>query len=266
MRNNPFAQFIDAENDPIVEPAMTPQQVGAERRAERSLGIQEGNAASNQQLTELKIGEARDEAEERAKEKQQAAKAEDAARWKLIKVIGELSSVALDADDNGGWGETGNSGAFMRALPVKGTAGFDLQKNIGTVDAEFAFGALQAMRDASKTGGALGAITEKELELLKSSVQAIDPNMGHETFLGNVEKARQAYLAKLAMLDPDTAARLGYDGRKAEAAFLELNDAYNKKFGTAESLPISNEQTTPIVSPTPVPADIEAIMAKYGTR
>jgi hypothetical protein len=36
--------------------------------------------------------------------------------------------------------------------------------------------ALQAMRDASKTGGALGNVSDKDLELLQTKIANLDPN------------------------------------------------------------------------------------------
>ena len=59
-------------------------------------------------------------------------------------------------------------------LTVPGTEGADLQKNLDTVKANLGFDRLQQMRDASKTGGALGSVAVKELEALQSSVSSLD--------------------------------------------------------------------------------------------
>src|SRR5690606_24925795 len=111
------------------------------------------------------------------------------------------------------------------------TAGKDLAANIDTLRANYAFDALQAMRDASKTGGALGQVSEIELQLLERAVANVDPNQTHEQFLANIENARQAYLSKLAFLNPELAQRMGYDPDKAESAWIALNDRYNEEFG-----------------------------------
>lgn len=59
--------------------------------------------------------------------------------------------------------------AVLRSLPA--SAARNLENDIKTIQANIAFGELQDMRANSPTGGALGAVTERELDLL-SSVQA----------------------------------------------------------------------------------------------
>jgi len=183
-------------------------------------------------------------------------------------VVKDLTDVGLDANDNGGWFETGASGKFSRDYLPSSSAGNALGKNVSTLSANFAFDALQAMRDASKTGGALGAVSEIELELLKNSISAVDPNIDHETFMGNVEKARQAYLAKLADIDPNLATRLGYDQNAAQSALESLMADYNAAMGVDESVafdrsPDMNTANTPM---NEIPSDIDAIMKKYGAQ
>lgn len=196
------------------------------------------------QLTELTIEEKRAKAAEKAEADKAAAGADAHARDKLMSVIANMSEVGVDATDNSfspGLGETGTSGRFMRAMPGS-NAGKDMSADIQNLSANFAFDALQAMRDASKTGGALGAISEKELELLESATANVSPDQSQENFLKNLDKARQAYLAKLAMIDPQAAAELGYDAKKSEAAMREIAANYNKRFGTNLQLDVKNEQ------------------------
>src|SRR3546814_20638654 len=50
----------------------------------------------------------------------------------------------------------------------------------------------QAMRDASKTGGALGAVSEKELSLLQNNLAALDPKIGRAHVLTPVTNAHFA--------------------------------------------------------------------------
>lgn len=166
-------------------------------------------------------------------------KAYAAARQKLMQAIGFMNQTALDASDNRtfpGLGETGTSGQFMRWIPGA-NAGKSLAADVTTLEANFAFDALQAMRDASKTGGALGNVSERELDLLKASVANIDPDLEHDTFMRNMQAARDAYLSKLALVDMETAQRMGYDPKRAEQAWLTLNDHYNERFGMTEQAP-----------------------------
>jgi hypothetical protein len=206
----------------------------------------------------------REEEDRRAREEDQqlAARSDEAARSKLIATVGKLSQLALDANDNNGWFETGTSGRFARNIPGA-NAGKDLSQDMQTIEARFAFDSLQAMRDASKTGGALGQVTERELDLLKAAVAAISPDMTHDTFMRNVEQARQAYLSKLAMVDPDSAARMGYDAEQAEAAWMRFNDTYASELGYGAAQPTVSRQPG-TQSQQELPADIDAIMKKYG--
>lgn len=58
---------------------------------------------------------------------------------------------------------------------------------LDTLRSKTAFGTLQAMRDASKTGGALGAVSEKELKLLESNLAALDKAQSPEQFKAQLE-------------------------------------------------------------------------------
>jgi len=57
---------------------------------------------------------------------------------------------------------------------VSGTAAVDLQKKIDTIKANIGFDELQSMRDASKTGGALGQVAVQELNYLQSTLGSLD--------------------------------------------------------------------------------------------
>ena len=60
------------------------------------------------------------------------------------------------------------------ASKVPGTKSFDLAKVIDTIKANLGFDALQKMRDQSPTGGALGAISDREIGLLQATVASLD--------------------------------------------------------------------------------------------
>lgn len=63
-------------------------------------------------------------------------------------------------------------GAVLASLPA--TKARALQGDLNTIKANLAFGELQDMRANSPTGGALGAVTERELDLLSSTQAALD--------------------------------------------------------------------------------------------
>lgn len=120
---------------------------------------------------------------------------------KLRNVITKIDQVAIDSADNAGWFETGFTGAAARNIP--GTAGFDLAENVKTIDANAAFNALAEMRANSPTGGALGQVTERELDLLKSSVANLNTAQSQQQFLANLAEAKNVYLRMLERLQPN---------------------------------------------------------------
>lgn len=87
-----------------------------------------------------------------------------------------------------GWGESGMVGSVMSHVP--GTKAFDVNKRLDTLRANLSFDKLQEMRDNSPTGGALGNVTERELELLSSVVASLDMGQSEDQLeknLGTIE-------------------------------------------------------------------------------
>lgn len=76
---------------------------------------------------------------------------------------------------------------------VPGTPGANLRSTINTIKSNLAFDRLQAMRDASKTGGALGAVSEKELALLESSIASLDTSQSAEQLAENLQAVYDHY-------------------------------------------------------------------------
>jgi hypothetical protein len=74
---------------------------------------------------------------------------------------------------------------------VPGTDAYDLRAEVQTIQANFGFQELAQMRASSPTGGALGSIAVKELELLQSAVQNLDPNQSTEQLRKNLQAAKQ---------------------------------------------------------------------------
>lgn len=70
-----------------------------------------------------------------------------------------------------GW-STGLRGQLLQH--VGGTEARNLKAKLDTIKSNLGFTQLQAMRDASPTGGALGQVTERELELLQSTFASLD--------------------------------------------------------------------------------------------
>lgn len=77
---------------------------------------------------------------------------------------------------------------------IGGTPSADVAALLDTIGGNIAFKALSDMRKASPTGGALGAITEKELAMLKSTIAPISQNMTDERFQNGINEVISAYI------------------------------------------------------------------------
>lgn len=91
----------------------------------------------------------------------------------------------------GDW-TTGLLGAGVRLIP--GTPAADLAATLNTIESNVAFDALQEMRNNSPTGGALGAVTERELELLSSTLGSLKQSQSEAQFRRNLERLKVLYL------------------------------------------------------------------------
>jgi hypothetical protein len=83
---------------------------------------------------------------------------------------------------------TGVTGAFP---DIPGSAASDVRARLGALKSQVGFAVLQAMRDASKTGGALGQITDKENELLQRNLAALDTSQSTEALRRNIVQVIQ---------------------------------------------------------------------------
>lgn len=94
-----------------------------------------------------------------------------------------------------GSGETGAIGAAMRNVP--GTRAFDLDAQLDIIRANIGFDALMEMRANSPTGGALGAVTERELALLQSTLESLNQAQSREQFLDGLNRLRSTYAGSM---------------------------------------------------------------------
>jgi hypothetical protein len=76
---------------------------------------------------------------------------------------------------------------------VGGTAAGDVKSNVETLKAAASFSSLQAMRDASKTGAALGAVSDTEIRLLGAELANLEQSQSQEQFLRNLERFERVY-------------------------------------------------------------------------
>lgn len=87
-------------------------------------------------------------------------------------------------------GTTAGVGSILANVP--GSPARNYRADLDTLKANIAFGELQAMREASKTGGALGQVAIREIELLESSLGALDQGQDPENLKKNLKKIRDS--------------------------------------------------------------------------
>ena len=108
-------------------------------------------------------------------------------------------------------GTAGLGGSVMSKLP--GSEAVNLQSNLETIQANLGFDQLQAMRDASPTGGALGQVSERELIALQSTVASLKQEQSPDQLRANIAKIKKHYQNWL-----DTLNGINPDERDAAAA------------------------------------------------
>lgn len=91
-----------------------------------------------------------------------------------------------------------NKGIFGRtaAMPIPDFLRSDAYRNfvaeLDTLKSNIAFGELTAMREASKTGGALGQVSDREGQLLQSALGALSITQSPENFKLQLEKVKDS--------------------------------------------------------------------------
>jgi len=93
---------------------------------------------------------------------------------------------------------TGKFSDWIATLPVT-TGASDVRALIQNIEADVAFKTLADMRRNSPTGGALGAISDKELSLLAAAEGSINPTLSWPVFKRNMEAIRDARKELLAL-------------------------------------------------------------------
>ena len=93
---------------------------------------------------------------------------------------------------------TGFFGNLFQAVP--GTPAHDTAASINTIEAAIGFDRLQAMRDASPTGGALGQVSEMELRQLNASLGSLRQSSSREQFSENLAAVKKHYMSTVAAI------------------------------------------------------------------
>ena len=87
----------------------------------------------------------------------------------------------------------GKYGLAELAGGIEGTARSDMQAVVSTLEANSGFSTLQAMREQSKNGGALGSISEAEMVLLTAALGSLKLSQSKEQFDRNLAAFEVVY-------------------------------------------------------------------------
>ena len=113
----------------------------------------------------------------------------------------------LDEDIASWW--PSNKAGFVGSLlsNIAGTEARDFESRLTTIKANIGFDKLQAMRDASPTGGALGQVSEMELRQLNASMGNLENSQSPEQLRENLMAVRAQYIRTIQAIE---AQRQGY--------------------------------------------------------
>jgi hypothetical protein len=92
--------------------------------------------------------------------------------------------------------------AAAKDLPIFGgiTPAGQMESLLSTIEANVGFDKLQAMREASPTGGALGSVTERELAFLQAVFGSLRQDTSEENVRYNLTRLREHMVGREARL------------------------------------------------------------------
>ncbi len=112
-------------------------------------------------------------------------------------------------------------GAWASAVP--GTPQHDVARRLEVIKANVGFDKLQAMREASPTGGALGQVSENENRLLQSVLGSLEQSQSSEQFAGGLRRVQNIFRAAI-------------HGVKIDGEVVSLGEAANVALTSNKSL------------------------------
>lgn len=205
---------------------ITPAEIAARKEAEQ-LGTARGEAGAASIEGSTAFFDAEDRkrkiaAEQQAGEESRADEINDA----FVKIgeakrnINQLRELTKDIDES-------TTGFAQQALGwIPWTEAGAVRKNLESLRAKVGFETLQQMRDRSKTGGALGQVSERELELLYSSIAAIDAQMDDKEVKTNLLEIISRWERSKALIEAEYDEDSPYRGMSVK----QIDEEINKRF------------------------------------
>jgi hypothetical protein len=139
---------------------------------------------------------------------------------------------------------TGIIGSLSGAIP--GTPAHDLAKVLDGIKANIGFDKLQAMRDASPTGGALGQVTERENTLLQSVLGSLEQSQTEGQFVTNLRRLKKALHERQKARDAAFAHDFGKDALNALRAERNASGSQKEAVPTGGKVLVYDPETDSI--------------------
>lgn len=174
---------------------------------------------------------AADIAKQRAEDRPQAMRTVATSEANIDKAIGQIRDILRTG---GLW--TG-SGVTAPLSWVPGTAAADMSARLDTLKTQLGMAAMQEMRDASKTGGAVGQVTEREWGFLMNSLEPLTKWQSSEQLLTALNQVVQ----------------------HLEGAKVRIRGAFTETYGDRRARPRGGAAPAAPAGPT-----VDDLLRKYG--
>lgn len=184
-------RIIPTPVDPTA-PYEAPQARANVERTQTQTEIDRAKAPAEIRQAQAGATQAEAEAEQTVRETQRVASAEQQKATRqafrtesILQAIREARNIVRS---RGGVGWS----SLLSGLPE--TDAKALKTAVDPIKGNLSFGRLQEMRDESKTGGAVGNVSNVELELLASTVASLDQGVDAATFLDRLDKIERYFI------------------------------------------------------------------------
>jgi len=159
--------------------------------AQAQLEARQATTALQQQLAQQRIDDLKAKADEKQREQKQEERALKVKQQLLVGQTQKMITRLGEAKEVVGTFSTGVQGVALSL--IGGTPANTLANRLATIKANVGFDRLQAMREASPTGGALGQVAVQELFSLQAAEGSLDQNQSPEELTKNLDAIEQHY-------------------------------------------------------------------------
>ena len=130
---------------------------------------------------------------------------------------------------------------FPSVTEMVGTDAQALAQHLNVIRTNIAFDRLQQMRDESKTGGALGQVSDMENQMLKDSLASLDQRNRPEVMMQNLQKVKHHYARVQKFMKVDFLLKHKYKVSSGSTGYDEFMNAQRAAINQVFSGPEAQE-------------------------